>query len=440
MTTIRVILALASANKWHLHQLDVNTAFLHGDLKEKVYMKIPQGLCVDNPHLVCKLEKSLYGLKQASRQWHSKLTGFLLQFGYQKSFADHSLFIKSTDLNFTSILVYVDDHVLAGNIIIEINRIKKLLDIEFSIKDLGQLNFFLGMEVARTNKGIFLYQRKYALDLLEDTGMLGSKPCSTAMEYAKRLISSIDGELLSDPTTYRRLMGKLLYLTHTRPDLSFTVGYCSQFIAKPTNLHFEGAKRILRYLKGSISAGIFFPAESDFKIKGYTDSDWAGCPDSRKSVSGYCFYLGHALISWKSKKQQVVARSSTEAEYRAIALASCEAQWLAYLLKDLQITHPEAIALFCDNQSAIHIAANPIFHERTKHIEVDCHSVREKIQSGLIHLLSIPTMSQIAKYIHQILVSWHLHEITFQARNVRHPRSSLWASVRVGKSRRRNKE
>ncbi|KAE9592899.1 putative RNA-directed DNA polymerase [Lupinus albus] len=275
MTTIRVILALALAHRWHIHQLDVNTAFLHGDLKEEVYMKIPQGLSIanTNSNMVRKLQKSLYGLKQASRQWHAKLTSFLIQSGYVKSSADHSLFIKSTEDSFTSILVYVDDLVLAGNNLTEINQIKSLLNTAFSIKDIGQLKFFLGMEIARAETGISLYQKKYTLDLLQDTGMLASKPCSTPMDYARKLVSAEDGTALDDPTVYRRLMGKLLYLTHTRSDICFSVSHLSQFVSKPTNLHLEGAKRVLRYLKGSITLGVLFPAESDFKIKGYTYSD-----------------------------------------------------------------------------------------------------------------------------------------------------------------------
>ncbi|XP_019418520.1 PREDICTED: uncharacterized protein LOC109329296 [Lupinus angustifolius] len=359
-------------------------------------MNIPQGLAVGNPNLVCKLEKSLYGLKQASRQWHAKLTGFLLQTDYEKAFSNQFLFIKSTKFSFTCLLLYVDNLVLVGNNINEIDNIKHLLNKRFSIKDLGQLKFFLGMEIARSNKGISLYQRKYTLDLLEETGMLASKPCSTPMEYTGKLISTESGVPLNDPTAYRRLIGKMLYLTHSRPDISLCVGHLSQYVPKPTNLHYEATKRVLRCLKGSISIGIFFSACCDFRVRGYTGSDWAGCPDSKKYVSGYCFYLGNTLISWKSKNQQVVARSSAEAEYMSRELATYEAQWLAYLMKDLRIAHPEPIALFCNNESAIHITVNLIFHERTKHIEVDSHSVREKIQSGLIHLLSIPSLFQKA--------------------------------------------
>ncbi|XP_019455108.1 PREDICTED: uncharacterized protein LOC109356230 [Lupinus angustifolius] len=293
----------------------------------------------------------------------------------------------------------------------EINNIKSILNAKFSINDLGPLKYFLGIEIARSRKGILLYQRKYALDILQETGMITSKSCSTPMEYGKRLISLESGTPLTNPSIYRRLMSKLLYLAHTIPDISFSVGHLSQFLSKPTDKHFEGANRILRYIKGSISVGVFFPTYCDFKIKGYTDSDWAGCPDSRKFVSAYCFYLGNSLISWKSKKQHVVARSSAEAEYRTMALGACETQWLLYLLEDLQIPHLQPIIVYCDNQSVIHITVNLVFHERTKHIEVDYHSVRENIQTGLLYLLSIPTDSQIADLLTKVMSPHTFHHL-----------------------------
>ncbi|CAL0299836.1 unnamed protein product [Lupinus luteus] len=396
MTTIRVILSMASAYKWHIHQLDINTAFLHGELKERVYMRVPFGVHVEDHKLVCKLEKSIYGLRQASRQWHDKLTGVLIHSGYVKSNADYSMFIKAFGSNFTAILIYVDDLILTGNDILEIDRMKHLLNSEFSIKDLGNLKFFLGMEIARSAEGILLYQRKYTLDLLQETGMLAAKPCSTPMEYSIKLIHSKSGDLLPNPSTYRRLIGKFVYLTQTRPDLSFAVGHLSQFLSAPTDEHLKAAMRILRYIKSTIGIGIFFPSSSDFKVKGYTDADWGACIDTRRSVSGYCFYIGNSLICWKSKKQKTVSRSSAEAEYRALALAACEAQWLMHLLSDLKVNHSDPIVLYCDNQSALHIATNPVFHERTKHIDIDCHSVRERIQSDIIHLLPISTVFQVA--------------------------------------------
>ncbi|CAL0317151.1 unnamed protein product [Lupinus luteus] len=361
-------------------------------------MRPPPGLSITDPKLVCKLDKSIYCLKQASRQCHNKLTSTLVTIGYSKCPSDHSLFVKYVQSSFTIILVYVDDLILAGNDLDQIHYTKTVLHTKFSIKDLGKLKFVLGMEVARCKEGITLYQRKYTLDLLQQSGFLASKPTSTPMEYNNKLQANF-GILLEDPTSYRRLIGKILYLTHTRPDISFSVGCLSQFLSCPTNLHQQAAHRILKYLKNSPAQGLYFPTKNTTIIKGYSDSDWGGaCLDTRKSTTGWCFFLGSALISWKSKKQNIVSRSSAEAEYRALAMASCEAQWLLYLFRDLHILHPSPISLFCDNKSALLIAANPVFHERTKHIEIDCHVVRERVQNGTIHLLPISSKLQIADF------------------------------------------
>ena len=244
----------------------------------------------------------------------------------------------------------MDDLVLAGNDLEEIRGIKQLLDNKFKIKDLGNLKYFLGMEIARSKEGISLYQRKYTLDLLQDTGMLGAKPVSTPMDYTLKL-SKNSGTALSDISAYRRLIGKLLYLSHTRPDIAFVVNRLSQFLEAPSDIHQQAATRILRYLKGAPATGLFFNADSDLKLRGYSDSDWGACPDTRCSVTGFCFFLGSSLISWKSKKQPTVSRSSSEAEYRALAHATCEAQWLLYLLTDLHILHSAPVAIFCDSQS-----------------------------------------------------------------------------------------
>lgn len=167
-------------------------------------------------------------------------------------------------------------------------------------------------------------------------------------------------------------------------------------MSNPTDMHYKAALRVLKFLKASPGLGLFFPRNSSINIQGYSDADWAGCMGTRRSISGYCFYLGHSLISWKAKKQVTVSRSSSEAEYRALAYATCELQWLLYLLQDLKITCSKTPVLFCDNQSALHIAANPVFHERTKHLEIDCHVVREKLQAGVLKLLPIPTALQVA--------------------------------------------
>jgi hypothetical protein len=395
ITTVRVLLALAAIKGWHLEQLDVNNAFLHGDLNEEVYMSLPPGYSTNNASQVCKLQKSLYGLKQASRQWYSKLSSALISLGYSQSQADHSLYVKTTATSFTALLVYVDDIVLAGNSTQEIQAVKMFLDNKFKIKDLGQLRFFLGLEIARSDSGIFLNQRKYTLELLEDTGFLASKPASVPFDPTTKLSIS-DGQPLEDPSSYRRLIGRLIYLTNTRPDISFAVQHLSQFVSNPLLPHYQAATQVLRYLKCFPAQGILFSASSEFKLHGFADSDWARCPDTRKSVTGYCVLLGSSLVCWKSKKQNTVSRSSTEAEYRALASLTCELQWLQYLFKDLQVVFPQSASVYCDSKSAIYLAHNPTFHERSKHIELDCHVIREKLQSKLIHLLPVPTSSQLA--------------------------------------------
>jgi hypothetical protein len=395
MTTIRVFMALAASQGWPLFQLDVNTAFLHGDLNEEVYMQPPLGLELPQSNLVCKLERSLYGLKQASRQWNAKLTETLLSSGYNQSKADYSLFTKKTITGFTAILVYVDDLVLGGTDTAEIDQLKTLLDHKFSIKDLGCLKYFLGFEVARSKTGISLCQRKYTLDLLESTGLLATKPCPTPMQPQLQLHKT-SGTPISDPTAYRRLIGRLLYLTHSRPEISYAVSKLSQFLDAPTDLHMLAGLHVLKFLKNHPGQGLFFSSSSLLTLKGYPDSDWGACPDTRRSTTGFCFFIGTSLVSWKSKKQAVVSMSSSEAEYRALAQATCEGQWLLYLLQDFLIPHDSPIMLYCDNKSAMHIAANPVFHERTKHIEIDCHVVRDKVQANIVHLLPVSSKEQVA--------------------------------------------
>ncbi|KAK2969573.1 hypothetical protein RJ640_003580 [Escallonia rubra] len=274
--------------------------------------------------------------------------------------------------SFTAILIYVDDILLTGNDLQEIERLKKFLLKRFRIKDLGDLKYFLGIEFSRSKKGIFMSQRKYALDILQDSGLLGVRPDKFPMEQILKLTPT-DGILLSDQTKYRRLVGRLIYLTVTRPDIVYSVRTLSQFMHEPRKPHWDAAIRILKYIK-----------------------DWGGCRTTRRSVTGYCIFLGNSLVSWKSKKQANVSRSSAEAEYRAMANTCLELTWLRYILQDLRVPQVAPTQLFCDNQAALHIAANPIFHERTKHIEIDCHIVREKLQAGMIKPSYVPTHFQLA--------------------------------------------
>ena len=303
------------------------------------------------------------------------------------------------------ILIYVDDILLTGNDLQEMEHLKRFLLKRFRIKDLGDLKYFLGIEFSRSKKGIFMSQRKYALDILQDSGLLGARPAEFPMEQNLKLTTT-DGELLNDSTKYRRLLGRLIYLTVTRPDIVYSVRTLSQFMHEPRKPHWDAALRILRYIKGTPGQGLLFSSNNnltlkasssnDLILKAYCDSDWAGCPTTRRSVTGYCIFLGDSPISWKSKKQTNVSRSSAEAEYRAMANTCLELTWLRYILQDLKVQQTAPTPLFCDNQAALHIAANPVFHERTKHIEIDCHIVREKVQAGMISPSYIPTRLQLA--------------------------------------------
>ncbi|GMI65892.1 hypothetical protein HRI_000258500 [Hibiscus trionum] len=395
MTSFKLLLALAAMNDWHLLQIDVHNAFLNRTLTEEVYMKLPLGYSSSvEPNSVCRLNKSIYGLKQASRQWFITFSQVVLKFGFVQSPSDHSLFTKGSGDNFIALLVYVDDIVLAGKDIGQLASVKKFLQQHFKLRDLGNLRYFLGFEIARNSNGISLSQRKYALQLLEDTGLLASKPATTPLNAPHKLSSS-EGEPLADPQQYRRLVGRLLYLTQTRPDITYSVHLLSQFVSLPRQPHLQAANHLLSYIKTTPGLGLFFSASSDKQLSGFVDSDYAACPDSRRSVTGYCMYFGTSLISWKSKKQQTVSRSSCEAEYRAMASATCELMWLTSLLSSFGVK-VSSTSLYCDNQSAIQLASNQMFHERSKHIEVDCHFIRDKVREGFLKLFHVRSACQLA--------------------------------------------
>ena len=294
--SVRIVLSLTAVKGWFLHQMDVNNAFLHGDLLEDVYMSLPPGFHSKGENLVCKLNKSLYGLKQASRQWFEKFSTTFLQMGFVQSRFNHPLFTYTSNTSFTVLLVYVDDILLIGNNPSCVESLKQLLDAKFGLKYLGSLRYFLGLEIARTNEGISLNQRKYSLEILKDSGFIGSKPVEFPMEQNPRL-SKYKGKPLANLGQYRRLIGRLLYLTLTQTNITYIVHRLSQFVSQPREPHQLATNRVLQYIKGSPGKGIFFPSNSELHIKSFCDANWAGCPNTRRSLTGYAVYLGDSLIS-----------------------------------------------------------------------------------------------------------------------------------------------
>ena len=285
--------------------------------------------------------------------------------------------------------------IITGDDMQGIQDLKHFLGRQFEMKDLGLLNYFLGLEVSCSADGYYLTQAKYTSDLISQASITDSKIVDTPIEYNCRL-NFHDGESLSDSTLYRQLVGSLIYLIVTRPDISYAVHVVSQSMAAPRSPHYAAVLRILRYLKGAIFDGLHFSSHSSLTLQVYSDADWAGDPTNRRSTTGYCFLLGGSLISWRSKKQTAVARSSTEAEYRALAATIDELIWLRWLLQDLGVDCSTATKLHCDNRSAIQIVHNDVFHERTKHIEIDCHFIRHHLLQGTLTLQSISSQDQLA--------------------------------------------
>ncbi|PRQ17544.1 putative RNA-directed DNA polymerase [Rosa chinensis] len=397
MNTIRVLLSCAANLNWPLRQFDVKNAFLYGELAEEVYMSLPPGYVTASPgDFVCKLRKSLYGLKQSPRAWFGRFTQFMRKFGYRQSHSDHTLFLKHQQGNVTALIIYVDDMVITGNDTMEMDILQRQLASEFEMKDLGELKYFLGIEVARGREGIYLCQRKYILDLLTETGMLDCKPIDTPIEQ-NHCLAEYPDQVSTDRARYQRLVGRLIYLAHTRPDVAYAVSVVSQFMHNPSESHMDAVVRILRYLKSAPGRGVMFSKHNNIlEVCGFTDADWAGNITDRRSTSGYFTFVGGNLVTWKSKKQKVVARSSAEAEYRGMAHGVCELLWLRNLLHDLGFKLRSTMQLYCDNRAAIDISQNPVQHDRTKHVEVDRHFIKEKLDAKLVSFPFVPTEEQLA--------------------------------------------
>lgn len=389
MESLRTVVGLAVRNGLSLHQLDVTTAFLNGKLEEVVYMRQPEGFVAEgNEHLVCRLKRSIYGLKQSSRCWNSTIDSYLKQMGFLQSNSDPCVYIAAVG-EMAVVGVYVDDIVVACKSEVRMKEFKQSLCRKFDVKDLGKLHHFLGMKVVQdeVSGDVWIGQSAYVDKVLERFGMQDAKSVITPVDTGTKLVKAVEDDEMFDRTVYQSAVGSLLYLsTGTRPDIAFAVGNVARFSANPTKRHWAGVKRIMRYLKGTSDLGLYYSNSADEDLVGYSDSDWASDVDDRRSVSGYMFKLCGAPISWRSKKQTSVALSTAEAEYVALSIATQEAVWLKQLLSELRIEQSEPTVVYEDNQSAISMTQNPQFHGRTKHVDMRYHFVREKVMDGTIEV------------------------------------------------------
>lgn len=394
--TIRMVLNIALSRGWNLQQLDVKNAFLHGTISETIYMHQPPGF-VDKtkPHHVCKLNKALYGLKQAPRAWNARFSQYITRLGFVASKTDASLFVYKHKNDIAYLLLYVDDIILTGSSKDLLHKITLSLKKEFPMSDLGRLKFFLGVKVEYNKADIFLSQGHYVTEIIARAGMAECKPVSTPADVNSKL-SADSGDRIDDPKQYRSLAGALQYLTFTRPDITYVVQQVCLFMHDPRQQHLTALRRIIRYIQGTKGYGLQLYRSTIDTLIAYSDADWAGCPDTRRSTSGYCVYLGENLISWSSKRQQTVSRSSAEAEYRGVANTVAETCFLRNLLLELHLPIRKATLIFCDNVSSVYLASNPVKHQRTKHVELDLHFVREKVALGQVKVLHVPSSYQYA--------------------------------------------
>jgi histone deacetylase 1/2 len=403
-STIRLILTIGLSQGWTIRQLDVNNAFLHGDLQERVYLAQPPGH--EDPALpqhVCLLHKALYGLKQAPRAWYMKFSNYIQSMGFLRCPYDQSLFYQRQGSDILLLLIYVDDILITGSSPSQISAFISHLSSVFSMKDLGDIHYFLGLQIARDATTITVTQTRYLVSLLQKFSLAGAKPVATPLASGT-LLTATEGALLSDPTFYRQLVGSLQYLTLTRPDISYSVHRVCQYMHAPREPHLIVVKRIFRYLKGTLTLGLHLVHTPLIALHGFCDADWAGCHDDRRSTSGFAIYMGNNLLSWGAKKQATVSRSTAEAEYRALASTTAELMWFMNLLQSIGYCLPPP-KLYCDNISAVTMAKNPVFHHRTKHIEIDVHFVRERVASGDLLLEHVAGPDQIADIFTKSLCS-----------------------------------
>ena len=383
-----------------LDSMDVSSAFLNGDLEEEIYMSQPEGFVVPGKeHLVCRLKKSLYGLKQSPRQWYAKLNDMFMKLGFRRIKSDNCIYVWAKDSDRIKIPVFVDDLTIAATGRPLMNYIKAELKQRFKMRDLGPVHYILGIQVHRDrpNRHIYLSQAKHIDDVLKKLNMSNCRPVSTPLD--KSVTLSKDDcpdtpEEIADMSSvpYLSAVGSLMYLAiGTRPDIAYAVGALSRFNANPGRVPWQQCQRVFRYLQGTRDLMLQYGGKSDIKLDVYSDADYAGDLDSARSTSGFAMFIGSSLVSWASRRQPVVAKSTTEAEYIAANDAGSEAVWFRSFLEELGYPQTSATPLHIDNQSAIKVGKNPEHHSRMKHLNTKYHWLREQVEDKVFTLDYVPT-------------------------------------------------
>ncbi|KAJ1692656.1 hypothetical protein LUZ63_009354 [Rhynchospora breviuscula] len=413
LESIRMLLAYASNKGFTLFQMDVKSAFLNGWIDEEVYVQQPPGF-VDhfNPDHVFKLHKALYGLKQAPRAWYGRLCTFLLDNGFIRGKMDTTLFTKKRDDHLLLVQIYVDDIIFGSTNATIAQEFSSLMSSEFEMSMMGELNFFLGLQIKQLQDGIFISQTKYGKELIKKFGVEDSKSLDTPMGKSANIDADEKGKPM-DITLYRGIIGSLLYLTASRPDIMYAVCLCARYQANPKESHHKAVKRILRYVKGTQNLGLWYGKQTQLDLVGYTDADFAGDRMDRKSTSGTCQFLGGSLVSWSSRKQTSVALSTAEAEYVAAGSCCTQLLWMMQTLRDYELEF-QKVPILCDNTSAILISKNPVLHSRTKHIEIRHHFIRDHVEKGDVELVYIDTKEQIADIFTKPLPTQQHLELRFK--------------------------
>jgi hypothetical protein len=368
---------------------------LYGHLKEEVYISQPEGFVDQSkPDHVYILDKALYGLKQAPRAWYDELSKYLLKSGFKKGSVDSTLFIKHEDGEIVLIQIYVDDIIFGSTSPDLCKFFENIMTKVFNMSMMGEINFFLGLQVKQFSSGIFINQAKYIFDILKKFGMSDCSTIGTPMATGNKIGPDRDGKDV-DIKTYRSMIGSLMYLTASRPDIMFATGVCARYQSQPKESHLLAVKRILRYLKGTPYLGLWYPKGLGFQLKAYTDADYGGCNLDRKSTSGYLQFLGDKLVCWASKKQQCVSTSTAEAEYVAAASCCSQVLWMQSQLADYGFRYKK-IPIYCDSKSAIAKSANPVQHSKTKHIDIRYHFLKDHVEKENIELYFVSTEYQLA--------------------------------------------